>query len=91
MSLQTKTFSKGGTSDVRNYTIKLKLTEESTSVSANTSLVSYVFSIERQNYGIFTGPYFDWDISIGGKTIAIRGFAFNIPTSGASSQGIASG
>ena len=91
MSLQTKTFSKGGTSDVRNYTIKLKLTEESTSVSANTSLVSYVFSIERQNYGIFTGPYFDWDISIGGKTIAIRDFAFNIPTSGASSQVIASG
>lgn len=91
MSLQTKTFSKGGTSDVRNYTIKLKLTEESTSVSANTSLVSYVFSIERQNYGIFTGPYFDWDISISGKTIAIRDFAFNIPTSGASSQVIASG
>ena len=91
MSLQTKTFSKGGTSDVRNYTIKLKLTEESTSVSANTSLVSYVFSIERKNYGIFTGPYFDWDISIGGKTIAIRDFAFNIPTSGASSQVIASG
>lgn len=91
MSLQTKTFSKGGTSDVRNYTIKLKLTEESTSVSANTSLVSYVFSIERQNYGIFTGPYFDWDISIGGKTIAIRDFAFHIPTSGASSQVIASG
>lgn len=91
MSLQTKTFSKGGTSDVRNYTIKLKLTEESTSVSANTSLVSYVFSIERQNYGIFTGPYFDWDVSIGGKTIAIRDFAFNIPTSGASSQVIASG
>lgn len=91
MSLQTKTFSKGGTSDVRNYTIKLKLTEEYTSVSANTSLVSYVFSIERQNYGIFTGPYFDWDISIGGKTIAIRDFAFNIPTSGASSQVIASG
>lgn len=91
MSLQTKTFSKGGTSDVRNYTIKLKLTEESTSVSANTSLVSYVFSIERKNHGIFTGPYFDWDISIGGKTIAIRDFAFNIPTSGASSQVIASG
>ena len=91
MSLQTKTFSAGGTQDVRNYTIKLKLTEESTSVSANTSLVSYVFSIERQNYGIFTGPYFDWDISIGGKTIAIRDFAFNIPTSGASSQVIASG
>lgn len=91
MSLQTKTFSAGGTQDVRNYTIKLKLTEESTSVSANTSLVSYVFSIERQNYGIFTGPYFDWDVSIGGKTIAIRDFAFNIPTSGASSQIIASG
>lgn len=91
MALQTKTFTGGGTSATRYYSIKLKLTEESTSVSANTSLVSYVFSIERQNYGIFTGPYFDWDISIGGKTIAIRDFAFNIPTSGASSQVIASG
>lgn len=91
MSLQTKTFSKGGTSDVRNYTIKLQLTEESASIPDNTSLVSYVFSVERKNYGIFTGAYWDWDIYIGGKTIAIRDFAFNIPTSGAASQVIASG
>lgn len=91
MALQTKTFTAGGTAATRNYSIKLKLTEESTSVSSNVSLVSYEFSISRQNYGIYTGPYYNWDISIGGKTIAIRNFAFNIPTSGASSQVIVSG
>ena len=91
MALQTKTFTAGGTSATRNYSIHLKLTEESTSVSGNTSVVSYEFSIHRQNYGIYTGPYYNWDISIAGKTIAIRKFAFNIPTSGASSQVITSG
>ena len=53
MALQTKTFTAGGTSDTRYYSIKLKLTEESTSVTSNTSVVSYEFSIHRQNYGIF--------------------------------------
>ena len=91
MALQTKTFTAGGTPDTRNYSIKLKLTEESTSVTNNTSLVSYEFSIHRQNYGIFTGPYYNWTITIGGKSISIKDFAFNIPTSGASSQVIASG
>ena len=91
MALQTKTFTAGGTSATRNYSIHLKLTEESTSVSGNTSVVSYEFSIHRQNYGIYTGPYYNWDISIADKTIAIRKFAFNIPTSGASSQVITSG
>ena len=40
---------------------------------------------------MFTGPYYNWTITIGGKSIAIKNFAFNIPTSGASSQVIASG
>lgn len=91
MALQTKTFTAGGTSSTRNYSIKLKLTEESTSVASNTSVVSYEFSIHRQNYGIFTGPYFNWNIEICGNIISIRNFAFNLPTSGASSQVIASG
>lgn len=92
MVIQEKTFSAGGTSDVRGYKIVLKLVEESTSVSANISNVSYTFSIERSpNFGFYTGPYFDWNISIGGRGIAIRDFAFNIPTTGASKQDIASG
>ena len=91
MALQTKTFTAGGTADTRYYSIKLKLTEESTSVTGNTSVVSYEFSIHRQNSGVFTGPYYNWTITIGGKSIAIKNFAFNIPTSGASSQVIASG
>ena len=91
MALQTKTFTAGGTADTRYYSIKLKLTEESTSVTGNTSVVSYEFSIHRKNSGVYTGPYYSWTITIGGKSIAIKNFAFNIPTSGASSQVIASG
>ena len=91
MALQTKTFTAGGTADTRYYSIRLKLTEESVSVSGNTSVVSYEFSIHRQNSGVYTGPYYSWTITIGGKSIAINNFAFNIPTSGASSQVIASG
>ena len=91
MALQTKTFTAGGTAETRYYSIKLKLTEESTSTASNTSVVSYEFSIHRQNSGIYTGPYYNWTIAIGGKSIAINDFAFNIPTSGASSQVISSG
>ena len=91
MALQTKTFTAGGTADTRFYSIQLKLTEESTSIAGNTSVVAYEFSIHRQNYGTYTGPYYNWSISIGGQSIPIKSFAFNIPTSGASAQVIASG
>ena len=91
MALQTKTFTAGGTADTRYYSIRLKLTEESTSVTGNTSAVAYEFSIHRQNSGVYTGPYYSWTITIGGKRVAINNFAFNIPTSGAASQIIASG
>src|SRR5699024_6042704 len=57
----------------------------------NTSSVAYEFSIRRQNSGVYTGPYYSWTITIGGKSIPINNFAFNIPTSGAASQVIASG
>ena len=91
MALQTKTFTAGGTADTRYYSIQLKLTEESVSTAGNTSSVAYEFSIHRKNSGVYTGPYYSWTITIGGKSIPINNFAFNIPTSGAASQVIASG
>ena len=91
MALQTKTFTAGGTADTRYYSIQLKLTEESVSTTGNTSSVAYEFSIHRKNSGVYTGPYYSWTITIGGKSIPINNFAFNIPTSGAASQVIASG
>lgn len=91
MALQTKTFTAGGTADTRYYSIQLKLTEESVSATGNTSSVAYEFSIRRKNSGVYTGPYYSWTITIGGKSIPINNFAFNIPTSGAASQVIASG
>ena len=91
MALQTKTFTAGGTADTRYYSIQLKLTEEAVSTAGNTSSVAYEFSIHRKNSGVYTGPYYSWTITIGGKSIAIKNFAFNIPTSGDSSQVIASG
>ena len=91
MALQTKTFTAGGTADTRYYSIQLKLTEESVSTAGNTSSVAYEFSIRRKNSGVYTGPYYSWTITIGGKSIPINNFAFNIPTSGAASQVIASG
>lgn len=90
--IQTKTFTAGGTADVRGYAIRLKLTEESASLSANTSQVSYVFSIAKGgDYGFYTGPYFSWSISIGGKTIPISSFAFDVRDSTQKEQVIASG
>lgn len=91
MALQTKTFTAGGTADTRYYSIQLKLTEESVSTTGNTSSVAYEFSIRRKNSGVYTGPYYSWTITIGGKSIPINNFAFHIPTSGAASQVIASG
>ena len=91
MALQTKTFTAGGTADTRYYSIQLKLTEESVSTAGNTSSVAYEFSIRRKNSGVYTGPYYSWTITIGGKSIPINNFAFHIPTSGAASQVIASG
>lgn len=88
MALQTKTFTKAGD---KGYGLKLVLTENSTSVTANTSSVSYSFYITRGGMGFFASQPFSWDIKIGGQTIAISNFKFQISTSDPAEQLIKSG
>lgn len=88
MALQTKTFTKAGD---KGYGLKLVLTENSTSVTANTSSVSYSFSITRGSTGFYASQPFSWNITIGGQTIAISGFRFQISTSDPAEQLIKSG
>ena len=88
MVLQTKTFTKAGN---KGYGLKLVLTENSTSVTANTSSVSYSFSITRGSTGFYASQPFSWNITIGGQTIAINGFRFQISTSDPAEQLIKSG
>ena len=88
MALQTKTFTKAGD---KGYGLKLVLTENSTSVTANTSSVSYSFYITRGGMGFFASQPFSWNIKIGGQTIAISNFKFQISTSDPAEQLIKSG
>lgn len=88
MALQTKTFTKAGD---KGYGLKLVLTENSTSVTANTSSVSYSFSITRGGTGFYASQPFSWNITIGGQTIAISNFKFQISTSDPAEQLIKSG
>lgn len=88
MVLQTKTFTKAGD---KGYGLKLVLTENSTSVTANTSSVSYSFYITRGGMGFFASQPFSWNIKIGGQTIAINNFKFQISTSDPAEQLIKSG
>ena len=88
MALQTKTFTKAGD---KGYGLKLVLTENSTSVTANTSSVSYSFYITRGRTGFYASQTFSWNITIGGQTIAISNFKFQISTSDPAQQLIKSG
>lgn len=88
MALQMKTFTKAGD---KGYGLKLVLTENSTSVTANTSSVSYSFYITRGGMGFFASQPFSWNIKIGGQTIAINNFKFQISTSDPAEQLIKSG
>ena len=40
-------------------------------------LVHYPVLLGRKNSGVYTGPYYSWTITIGGKSIPINNFAFN--------------
>ena len=81
MALQTQTFSTGDYawhSWSNAYVISLTLTEVSTDVATNTSLVSYLFTISNTSNNRFWSNGYTWDISIGGHTIPIRQFNFDL-------------
>ena len=93
MALQTKTVSTGSyawQSWSNSYVITLKLTEESADAQANTSQVSYLFTISNTDNNRFYEYYYNWDISIGGQTIPIRNFYFDLRNNH-TTQTIASG
>ena len=93
MALQTKTVSTGSyawQSWSNSYVIALKLTEESTDAQANTSRVSYLFTISNTDNNRFYDYYYNWDISIGSQTIPIRNFYFDLRNNH-TTQTIASG
>ncbi|MBQ8748795.1 MAG: hypothetical protein IJZ14_03215 [Oscillospiraceae bacterium] len=93
MALQTKTIATGDyawQSWSNGYAISLTLTEESTDIAANTSLVSYLFTISNTNNNRFYQNNMSWSISIGGQTIAINHFNFDL-SSNYTTQTIASG
>ncbi len=93
MALQTKTVSTGSyawQSWSNGYVIALKLTEESTDAQANTSEVSYLFTISNTDNNRFYDYYYSWDISIGGQVIPIRSFYFDLRNNH-TTQTIASG
>ena len=93
MALQTKSVSTGDygwQSWSNGYVISLTLTEESVNVAANTSLVSYLFTISNTNNNRFYDNNNSWSISIGGHSIAISGFNFDL-SANYTTQTIASG
>ncbi|MBQ3529372.1 MAG: hypothetical protein IJA47_02640 [Oscillospiraceae bacterium] len=93
MALQTKSVSTGDyawKSWSNGYVISLTLTEESVNVGNNTSLVSYLFTISNTNNNRFYDNNNSWTISIGGHTIAISGFNFDL-SENYTTQTIASG
>ncbi len=93
MALQTQTFSTGDYawhSWSNAYVISLTLTEVSVDAAINTSLVSYLFTISNTSNNRFWSNGYSWDISIGGYTIPIRQFNFDL-TANYTTQTIASG
>ena len=93
MALQTKNISTGDyawKSWSNGYVISLTLTEESVNTTANTSLVSYLFTISNTNNNRFYDNNNSWTISIGEHTIAINGFNFDL-SANYTTQTIASG
>ncbi len=81
MALQTKTVATGDyawKSWSNGYVIGLTLTEESVDIAANTSLVSYLFTISNTNNNRFVDNNNSWSISVGGQSIAINNFNFNL-------------
>lgn len=81
MALQTYTWETGDyayQSWSNGYKIHLTLTEESTNSQDNTSAVSYKFWISNGSNNRFQQGSYSWTISIGGQSIAIKNFSFNV-------------
>ncbi|MBR4016480.1 MAG: hypothetical protein IKK11_01530 [Oscillospiraceae bacterium] len=81
MALQKKTVSTGDYawhSWSNGYVITLELTEDSVDAATNTSLISYRFTISNTDNNRFLANGYSWDISIGGQSIPIRNFYFNL-------------
>ena len=93
MALQTKTVSAGDyawRSWSNGYVISLTLTEESVDIGANTSAVSYLFTISNTDNNRFYANDCSWSISIGGQSIGISHFNFDL-SSDFTTQTVASG
>ena len=77
MALQTKTVSttKGG------YVIALTLTQRDMDRKANTSSVSYKFTIGREDGSRFRADGYSWNISIAGQTIPVVEYNFDLSKS----------
>ena len=81
MALQTKTFSTGDYawhSWSNGYVLSLTLNQESVNTEKNTSLVSYLLTISNTDNNRFYSNDYSWTISIGGKSIAISHFNFDL-------------
>ena len=93
MALQTKIFSTGDYawhSWSNGYVLSLSLTQESVNTEQNTSLVSYLLTISNTDNNRFYSNDYSWTISIGGKSIAISHFNFDL-SENFTTQTIASG
>lgn len=73
MALQTQTFTVGGTSssELHYYALELVLTEQSTDLITNTSLVNYILRLRSGNTS-FSQYSIGASISLAGKVVATR-------------------
>lgn len=93
MALQTKTFQTGDYaygSWSNGYVLSLTLTEESVDSGTNSSWVAYTLTLSNTDNNRFYSGSYSWDISIGGSSIAIRNFSFDL-SSNFTAQTVASG
>lgn len=93
MALQSQVFKTGDYaygSWSNGYQIALQLTEDSVNVANNSSVISYLFTISNTDNNRFISNDYSWRISIGGQSIAINHFNFNLGTN-YTTQTIASG
>lgn len=81
MALQKKTVATGDYawySWSNGYVITLTLTERELDYAANTSSVSYKFTVSNTDNKRCYAPGYSWDISIAGQTIPIVDFDFDL-------------